>query len=208
MKKVIPPALKMGILMIVFLATTKIIWAQSDYQTEIQTERDSTNAEFADSTRSILLPEDLPAFHGLNYFPINENYRVMATFKAIKNGKARELKTSVTRTPLYKPYGTLSFKLNGKKYKLTLYQNVDPARPELRNYLLLAFTDLTNDSETYGGGRYLDFDISQVKEHMVIDFNRAYNPYCAYNHKYSCVIPPAENALKVRIEAGVKKYHE
>ncbi len=199
--------LKMTMVAMSLLIAPNLLVAQPGYQSEIQLERDSTNAEFADSTRSILLPEDLPTFHGLNYFPINENFRVMATFKAIKNGKAQALKTSGTRTPLYKPYGTLSFKLDGKKYKLTLYQNVDPSRPELRNYLLLAFTDLTTDVETYGGGRYLDFDISQVKEHMVIDFNRAYNPYCAYNDKYSCVIPPAENALKVRIEAGVKKFH-
>ena len=183
-------------------------FGQNDYRAEIQAERDSTNAEFADSTRSILLPEDLAEFHGLDYFPADENYRVMATFKPIKNGKTRPLKTSGTRTPLYKPYGTLSFKLNGKKYKLTLYQNVDPSRPELRDYLLLAFTDLTNGFETYGGGRYLDYDVSQVKEHMVIDFNKAYNPYCAYSPKYSCVIPPGENFLKVRIEAGVKKFHE
>lgn len=208
MKKVLKSAFNLIILLGVLGFIPGILRAQSNYISEIQAERDSTNAEFADSTRSILLPEDLAVFHGLDFFPINESFRVMATFKPIKNGKARALKTSGTRTPLYKPYGTLSFKLNGKKYKLTLYQNVDPSRPELRNYLLLAFTDLTTGEESYGGGRYLDFDVSQVKEHMVLDFNKAYNPYCAYNHKYSCVIPPAENFLKVRIEAGVKKFHE
>ncbi|MFN0032979.1 MAG: DUF1684 domain-containing protein [Flavobacteriales bacterium] len=181
-------------------------FAQSDYFAQVKQYRDSVNTAMADSASTILATEDTGAFSGLNYFGIDEKYRVMAKFKAIKNGKAVNMPTSGTRTPQFKPYGTLSFKLEGKKFKLTLYQSCDPDRPELNNYLLLAFTDLTNGKETYEGGRYLEFYTSDIKEEMMIDFNYCYNPYCAYNHKYSCVIPPAENFLNARIEAGVKKF--
>jgi uncharacterized protein (DUF1684 family) len=67
------------------------------------------------------------------------------------------------------------------------------------------FTDLTCGNESYGGGRYLDIDIPEGEE-IIIDFNRCYNPYCAYNEKYSCPLTPAVNDLKVEIKAGVKKF--
>ena len=109
--------------------------------------------------------------------------------------------------PVYKPYGKLKFKIDGKKYKLTLYQNVELTKREgYEDYLFLPFNDMTNGVESYGGGRYLDMKIGDL-DFPVIDFNYCYNAYCAYNHKYSCPIPPDENYLKVRIEAGVKKYH-
>lgn len=194
--------------LIALFALISNITSQSSYFENVKTYRDSVNAVFADSITSILMPEDTATFSGLDYFGIDAKYRVTAQFKKIKDGKAVNLKTSGERTPLYKPYGTLSFKLEGKKYKLTLYQNADPEKPELANYLLLAFTDLTNGRETYGGGRYLEFTTEDVKEEMIIDFNMSFNPYCAYNHKYSCIIPPSENFLNHHIEAGVKKFRK
>jgi uncharacterized protein (DUF1684 family) len=90
---------------------------------------------------------------------------------------------------------------------LAIYQNVDLVNTAgYEDYLFIPFKDLTNGEDTYGGGRYLDLKIPEG-ETILIDFNRAYNPYCAYNHNYSCPIPPFENHLKVKIEAGVKKYH-
>ncbi len=178
------------------------------YRDKVLSYRKETDEEFADSTRTILATEQLAAFHGLHYFDVDENYRVRAKFKAIKNGEVVQLKTSGKRTPSYRPYGVLSFKLNGKKCKLTLYQMADPARPELNNQLMLAFSDKSNGFTTYGGGRYLDFITQDVSDHMIIDFNYCYNPYCAYVDRFSCVIPPAENSLPISINAGVKKYHE
>lgn len=118
------------------------------------------------------------------------------------------MKTSGSRTPQYKPYGTLTFELRGEKQVLTLYRYADPARPELKNHLLLAFLDASNGKYTYMGGRYLDYNVDDVQDEMIIDFNLAYNPYCAYNDKYSCVIPPLENRLDISIEAGAKKFHD
>ncbi len=178
------------------------------YRDKVLMHRSQTDEEFSDTARTILTAEQLASFHGLQYFDVDENYSVKAKFKAIKNAEIVQLKTSGTRTPSYRPYGVLHFKLNGKKCKLTLYQMADPARPELNNHLMLAFSDKTNGFTTYGGGRYLDFTTEDVGDHMIIDFNYCYNPYCAYVDRFSCVIPPAENSLPIPINAGVKKFHD
>lgn len=182
--------------------------AQSDYHQKIQHYRDSVDRAFADTSTSILMKEDIPTFQGLEYFPIDEAYKVTAKFSKIENAKTVKMKTSGSRTPQYKPYGTLTFELHGKKQVLTLYRYVDPSRPELKNHLLLAFLDASNGKYTYMGGRYLDYNVDDVQDEMIIDFNLAYNPYCAYNDKHSCVIPPLENRLDISIEAGAKKFHD
>lgn len=177
------------------------------YEQKVQAHRDSVDGVFSDLESSILLTEDVESFHGLKYFEPSMAYRIKAKFKRIKNGKEFEMPTSTDRLPVYRPYGKLKFKLNGKKHKLTVYQNVDLVKREgYEDYLFLPFNDLTNGEETYGGGRYLDMKASEL-DFPVIDFNYCYNPYCAYNHKYSCPIPPDENYLNTRVEAGVKKFH-
>ena len=108
--------------------------------------------------------------------------------------------------PEYREYGELRFKLDEKKFKLTLYQNIKLMEKErYEDYLFIPFTDETNGEESYGGGRYIDFRIPKGKE-VVLDFNKAYNPYCAYNSKYSCPIPPPKNDLSIPIKAGVKAW--
>lgn len=183
-------------------------FSQSTYHDLVKAHRDTLNMEFSNPETSILTPEDLVEFHGLSFYDPDIQYRIKAKFRKIKNGKPVKMRTSGTRTPTYKPYGILKFKLNGQKCSLTLYQNSEPNRPELKNYLLLAFTDLTSGFDTYGGGRYLDFDTSEINKEVTVDFNYCYNPYCAYSDKFSCVIPPPENNLKIKIEAGVKKHHD
>lgn len=200
--------LRAMLLMIVFTALIPHDFFAQSYLEKVLQYRKEMDEEFADTSRTILTDEQLRGFHGLDYFDVDEKYRVIAKFKPIKDAPLVKLKTSGTRTPSYRPYGTLSFKLNGKKCKLTLYQMADPARPELNNHLMLAFSDKTNGFTTYGGGRYLEYTVEDVKPSMVIDFNFCFNPYCAYVDRFSCVIPPAENALPVEINAGVKKYHD
>jgi uncharacterized protein (DUF1684 family) len=197
------------ILITVSLLITAInVHPQSTYPGIVQAHRDSINLEFSNLETSILTQEDLAHFHGLSFYSVDAEYRVKAKFKKIKNGQPVKMPTTGSRTPSYRPYGTLKFKLKGKKCTLTLYQNAEPNRPELKNYLLLAFTDLTSGFDTYGGGRYLDFSINNMYKEVIIDFNYCYNPYCAYSDKYSCVIPPLENHLPIKIEAGVKKFHD
>jgi uncharacterized protein (DUF1684 family) len=88
--------------------------------------------------------------------------------------------------------------------RLAVYQNIDLLkrdRKKFKNYLFIPYKDKTTRNETYGGGRFLDFEIPKNAT-VILDFNLAYNPYCAYSHRYSCPIPPEENTLNVKIEAG------
>jgi uncharacterized protein (DUF1684 family) len=192
---------------LLFLFCSTFVFAQKDllaskkFQTEL-------NQSYADSLKSPLTTEDLNRFKGLDFFPIDEKYIVEATFVRTKKEKAFAMKTTTSRTPLYKKYGELHFSIDGKEFKLNVYQNVDlNKKPGYDDYLFLPFSDLTCGKESYIGGRYVDMRI-QKGTLWTIDFNKAYNPYCAYNYKYSCPIVPLENDLDIEILAGVKKFHD
>lgn len=166
------------------------------------------NKEFADSTSSPLTEEDLKVFKTLDFYPIDTKYMVEAKFVRTKREKVFEMKTTTARLPKYKKYGELYFTLEGKDFKLNIYQNIDLSKkPGYKDYLFLPFTDLTCGKESYIGGRYLDARIPKNKT-IILDFNKAYNPYCAYNYKYSCPLVPLENDLGIEILAGVKKFHD
>jgi uncharacterized protein len=195
----------------ILLATLITMWCSLSSQTyieQIQNQRDSINLAFGDPEQSILTDEDLAVFEGIHFYQVDEEFRVSAKFKKKRFGRKFKMQTSTSRTPMYKPYGKLKFTFKGKKYTLTLYQNLEPRLISTGTiYLFLPFTDLTSGEESYGGGRYLDFTLDQLDQ-PIIDFNLCYNPYCAYNHKYSCPIPPLENHLEIEIRAGVKKWHD
>ncbi len=144
----------------------------------------------------------------LDFFAPNINYRVSATFKRTPDEKPFEIPTSSKVTKKYVKYGELNFALNGKEYRLNIYQSLTLRKmPQYRDYLFLPFKDLTNGKLSYGGGRYLDLKLGDLKTGTVmIDFNKAYNPYCAFSDGYSCPIPPKENHLDVEIIAGEKKF--
>lgn len=164
------------------------------------------NAEYMDKDKSPLLPEDKPDFKGHPFFPIDEKYFVVAEFVRTENEKPFAMKTSTARMPMYEKYGELHFAIDGKPMKLNVYRSLDLAKKEeYQDYLFLPFSDLTNGRETYIGGRYIDLRIPQGNT-IAIDFNQAYNPYCAYNYKYSCPAVPQENVLGVAIRAGIKKF--
>ena len=172
-----------------------------------QEKQNELNLQYADKEKSPLTDEDFQTFQNLDFFPIDLKYIVKTSF--IKNDfpVPFEMATSTDRKPLYQKYGSLYFKVDGVKCELPVYQNVSAMqKEEYKNYLFVPFTDKTNGKESYGGGRYLDLELPLDAE-VILDFNQAYNPYCAYNHKYSCVIPPKENDLKVAIKAGVKAFH-
>ncbi len=168
--------------------------------------QDELNREYANPEESPLEDKDLKEFRGLDFFEINPDYIVKAEFVRTPAESPFRMKTSTDRMPVYVKYGELYFNLKGKDFKLNLYQNQELTQdPEYFNYLFLPFTDLTNGESTYGGGRYIDFRIPESKE-VILDFNKAYNPYCAYSGKYSCPIPPEENDLEIEIFAGVKAF--
>lgn len=164
------------------------------------------NAEYADSVKSPLLKKDLKTFKALDFYPINGSFFVNAKFIRTPDEKPFEMPTTTSRKPMYVKYGEAHFSIDGKKFKVNIYQSLDLKKiEEYKDALFLPFTDLTSGVDSYGGGRYIDLKIPQG-DTISIDFNTAYNPYCAYNHKYSCPIPPQENDLAIEIKAGVKKF--
>ena len=180
-----------------------------DKTTETSQEfQDNLNLEYADKEKSPLMKEDLKTFKSLDFFPINDKYIIEAKFIRTKKEKVFKMKTSTSRLPDYKKYGELHFTIDGVACKLNVYQNIDLIKkPGFEDYLFLPFSDLTSGKETYIGGRYVDLRI-QKGTTWKIDFNKAYNPYCAYNYEYSCPIVPLENDLNLEILAGVKKFHD
>jgi uncharacterized protein (DUF1684 family) len=166
------------------------------------------NLAFADSTKSPLTEKDRLEFKALDFFLIDSAFVVEAQFKKSKNEKSFEMKTTTERAPLYVKYGEISFAIKGENFKLNVYQNIELIkRKGFKNHLFLPFSDLTSGNETYIGGRYIDLEIPKGRT-ITIDFNQAYNPYCAYNYKYSCPLVPLENDLMTNINAGVKKFHD
>ncbi len=164
------------------------------------------NSKFKDVTESPLKDKDRKHFTGLDFFKIDSSYVVTANFKRTPNEASFKMKTTTSRLPEYVKYGELSFTLKGKELKLDIYQNLELIEDEgYEDYLFLPFLDETNGIETYGGGRYIDARIPEG-DTMTINFNEAYNPYCAYNDKYSCPVVPRQNYLRVRVEAGVKAF--
>jgi uncharacterized protein (DUF1684 family) len=144
-----------------------------------------------------------------DFYPVNETYRVIASFEKAKDNKWFTMETSGLQKKTYRIYGTISFTIHDTLVRASIYQSQNLlADPKYKDYLALMFTDKTTGDETYEAGRYIDLDLADIKNNqLVIDFNKAYNPYCAYvKGKYNCPIPPRENYLPVAIEAGEKSF--
>ncbi len=169
---------------------------------KIQTFQKELSEKYSNPTTSPLR-EGAADFKGHEFYPIDLKYRVEAKLTRYKEEPFFKMPTSGPKTPEYRKYGLLQFEIAGRAYELTIFQNLSSMRnPLYRDYLFLPFTDLTNGEKTYGGGRYIDIRIPKG-ETMIIDFNQAYNPYCAYTTGYSCPIPPEENHLDLAVEAGI-----
>lgn len=181
--------------------------AQTAFHQQITDHREHYKAEFLSTKGSPLQSEAAVAL--LRFYPADSAYRVTAAVQLTPGTAPVDLPTSMTnRTATQAPYATLSFTINGKPCQLTVYRSLSLAsNPLYRDYLFLPFTDATSGKETYGGGRYLDLRTGQIQNgKLVLDFNKAYNPYCAYKTGYACPIPPAANRLAVSIEAGEQTY--
>ncbi len=181
----------------------------SDYNDSIEKYRIGKNIKLLYSDPTPLTSEELKNFKGLNYFQPDIHYRVQATLIKDEQPETVFMKTSTERLPEYIKYGSVLFKIDTLNLKLFVYQNKKLGKVVKQDKtLFIPFRDATSGNETYGGGRYVDCEIPDTGSTVTIDFNKAYNPYCAYNHKYSCVIPPDENRLPLRIEAGEKSFEE
>ena len=173
---------------------------------KIKEYRVEENENFKNPVTSILDSLDQLHFEGLHFYEIDLKYRVEAKFIRTPNEEPFLMPTTTSRLPEYLKYGEAHFTIDGQDLKLNLYQDTDHENQEgYEDYLFLPFTDLTSGDGSYGGGRFLDAHIPEG-DSIILDFNRSYNPYCAYSIRFSCPIPPKENDILVRIEAGVMAY--
>jgi uncharacterized protein (DUF1684 family) len=193
------------ILMISALFTSCVSQAQKEEIADSQKFQKELNAEYKNPKTTPLRGNNFTNFKEHPFFPINLKYRVSAKLTRAENAVPFELPTSSGKTKTYQEYGKVSFVLEGKELMLTLYQSLALSQQSgYEDYLFLPFRDATNEIETYGGGKYMDLKIP-AGDTIILDFNKSYHPYCAYNaYDYNCPIVPAENILPVRIEAGVK----
>lgn len=177
-----------------------------EYLEHIRKHRQEINREFADTATSPLTDDGLAHFEGLDFYPPDPAWVVEATFVLNPDPEPFEMETTTSRRPVYVKYGEAYFTLDGERHVLEIYQSEKAMQmEEFREYLFLPFKDLTNGEGSYGGGRFIDLKIPEGDK-IIIDFNKSYNPYCAYNHKYSCPVPPEANHLNIPVPAGVKAY--
>ncbi len=177
------------------------------YQKAILKERADKDIFFASYPDSPLLPVQRMNFKGLHYYRPDIDYRVKADFTPAKSAGIFQIQTSSGRLRVYVVLGRLDFSLKGHKLTLTAYQEKDLLAKHPDD-LFVPFTDLTSAKTTYGGGRYLDVKSKgSGARQVVLDFNLAFNPYCAYNHNFSCPVPPSVNHLPVAVKAGEKIFN-
>ena len=194
----------MKYLIFIFCLISSPSWAQS-FNEHIAEHRANFKADFIKETRSPLKEEDLKHVH---FYDADSNFRLVAKVEILANEKIFKMPTYDGTSKEFIRYAKVSFKLNGKNLQLTLYRSISlMANPAYKELLFLPFTDQTNKETTYGGGRYIDLSLKDITDQqLTIDFNKAYNPYCAYSDGYRCPVPPEENDLPIQILAGEKKY--
>jgi len=194
----------MKILPILFLFISLNTFAQS-YAEKITKHRESYKQDFIKEPNSPLKENDLQNLH---FYDADSTYKVVADVEILKNEKVFKMPTFDGTSKEFYRFAKINFNLNGQPAIMTLYKSMALANNPAYKYLLfLPFTDETNNKETYGGGRYIDLSSKEIINNKIeIDFNKAYNPYCAYSDGYRCPVPPAENDLQLEIKAGEKLY--
>ncbi len=165
------------------------------------------NAKFKDATTSPLVQKDLKNFTTLDFFPIQPKYKVTAVLIKTPDAPLFYFPTTTKRTAVYEKYGIITFRIDSQEFSLVIYKDTQ-ANNAYKDNLFLPFLDASNGVSTYQGGRYVDVLVTdETPEGTIeIDFNTAYNPYCAYSDTYSCPIPPKDNYMNIEILAGVKDF--
>jgi len=166
---------------------------------ELERFREEKDDFFRSGNQSPLTAEQKRTFHGLNYYPENEALRLELFLERAANPEKTILATSTGEEREYLLVGQIRFDADEQEVVLQVFED---------DYgFFLPFADGTAPDETYGAGRYLEPHELRA-DILHADFNLAYNPYCAYNERWSCPLPPSANRVKARIEAGEKKFHD
>ncbi|GAC1594870.1 MAG: DUF1684 domain-containing protein [Hymenobacter sp.] len=177
----------------------------SAYAAQLNKARGEKNRSFRQGSNSPLSAAQKAHFDSLKYYPADLAYVIDAAVSRNANPDTMLIQMSDNRAEKYINWGKATFNIHNKPQQAGLYLKATGKD----STLFIPFTDDTNGHETYGGGRYLDVPLpAPGTTEIKLDFNQAYNPYCAYNNEYSCPVPPAENRLPVAIPAGEKSFHE
>lgn len=171
------------------------------YKEMINKHRQHYKQEFLTEERSPLTAADTGY---LRFYAPDATYRVKAKITLTPDAQPFDMPTVSGKTKSYRQYGLLTFNINDTAASLQVFQSLKLIEdPKYKDHLFVPFTDGTTYTETYGGGRYLDLTIKDIKDGMIeLDFNKCYNPWCAFATGYSCPIPPKENRMSVYIKAG------
>ena len=167
--------------------------------TDLEEFRARKDEFFATDHHSPLTPHQRGEFHGLAYYEENPDLSLEVAVEEFSHKDQVQIATSTGDVPTYQKWGRFSFEAEGQKVELTIFRDVQ------RGDLFLPFVDSTSGNETYSVGRYVEPELIHGGK-VLVDFNLAYNPYCAYNEKWSCPIPPVENRIKAPIRAGEKSF--
>ena len=180
---------------------------QRAFQKEIDTHREAYKKDFLETSRSPFYEKEAELEY-LRFFPATKTYRVTAQFKQTPDAQPFDMATYSGITKPFVKYGTLHFTIKGQPIELAVYRSLRLAKiPAYQNHLFIPFKDITNGESTYGGGRYIDILTTDIKnDKLLLDFNKCYNPWCAFSDGYNCPIPPSENHLDVAILAGEKNF--
>ena len=161
--------------------------------------RSDKDENFRNSDESPI--KDKASFKGLNYYSFNKDYIIDFALEKAEKTETVDIKMTDGTTEKLILFGKIKGEFKDFTIALTIYQREN-------GDFFLPFKDKTAPTETYGGGRYLDLPLKNAKNNQLrVDFNLAYNPFCAYNEDFACPIPPAENTLPTRIEAGEKLFN-
>jgi len=161
--------------------------------------RSDKDENFRNSDESPI--KDKATFKGLNYYSFNKDYIIDFALEKAEKTETVDIKMTDGTTEKLILFGKIKGEFKDFTIALTIYQREN-------GDFFLPFKDKTAPTETYGGGRYLDLPLKNAKNNQLrVDFNLAYNPFCAYNEDFACPIPPAENTLPIRIEAGEKLFN-
>jgi len=182
-----------------------LTFASTDFSEEIKQHREDYKSEFVQDQRAPLKKNDLKY---LRFFDPDERYVCDCTFTETPESKPFEMATYSGETRAYKKFGEAVCSINKSKAIVNIYRNLTLLNvPGYKDYLFIPFKDHTNAESTYGGGRYIDIVTGDIKNGRVtLDFNKCYNPWCAYSDGYSCPIPPVENHFDFEILAGEKMW--
>jgi len=175
---------------------------EADWRERVREFRAEKDDFFASHDQSPIPPGDREGFDGLDYFPPDPEFRVAARYSTASDTEPVELETTKGPAAEYARAAVLGFDLGGDHHTLTAFH------VEGEETLFVPFTDATNDHETYHRGRYLDVDPGDAADgdRIALDFNLAYNPFCAYSDNFACALPPRDNHVPVRVEAGERAY--